>query len=530
MGPEMSVGMMTEHHDAEIALAGSVLLDPAEATRTLQHVTPDDMIHPGAAAVYRAVVDLYEEGSPVDAVILADHLRRGEVLDRIGGISCLALIIDAVPSAANAVYYARICARQKRARDARIQFMLALHALDHSKDLDADQVIAEASAALTRITRPPDDLAQYTATAHSLVHSPPDRPVSLLGPRLITPGGFAMLTGYANVGKSFALQQMALALASGTPWLGTYAATRCDSVIYLSMENPPWNVGERMQALAARIAGELRDAAGDDSTPDPDSPPLMDAALTRIHCVSMPPHGLVSLSSPTAEANLIQMIERIGAKVIMIDPLNRVHDARDENDAREMGRVFASVDRIRTRTGCAIVLAHHERKQPQGSTDDTTGERLYAGRGSSRIADDPDCSIRIATSRGDRRVLQITKSRYGHIPDDIYLRLDENGGGFSPTDPPKNQTDQKNENWIALYDLVAAAPVGGISRAELFVDTKCPYKSQSKVSSALRSMAAGGLIGASGSTTSRKYHARAGNEAAIERFFGEGKTNETAQT
>ena len=53
-------------------------------------------------------MDLYNDGQPVDLVILADVLKKRKQLEDVGGDAYLAELWDAAPTAANAEYYAKI--------------------------------------------------------------------------------------------------------------------------------------------------------------------------------------------------------------------------------------------------------------------------------------------------------------------------------------------------------------------------------------------------------------------------------------
>ena len=58
--------------------------------------------------IYQAIRDLYDLGKGIDAVTLADELIRRDQFEKIGGDETLREIVDSVPHAANAKYYAGI--------------------------------------------------------------------------------------------------------------------------------------------------------------------------------------------------------------------------------------------------------------------------------------------------------------------------------------------------------------------------------------------------------------------------------------
>jgi replicative DNA helicase len=94
--------------DAETSVLGSILLDPLSIAKVLQFLHPEDFYRENNGQVYRAALDLFAAGEPIDNVTLAAQLQTMGMLDRIGGRSQLASMQSAVPTSANIEYYGRI--------------------------------------------------------------------------------------------------------------------------------------------------------------------------------------------------------------------------------------------------------------------------------------------------------------------------------------------------------------------------------------------------------------------------------------
>ncbi len=58
--------------------------------------------------IFAALAQLYERGEPLDKITLAEELRRRNLLERVGGLAYLTSLMDTVPTAASAEYYANI--------------------------------------------------------------------------------------------------------------------------------------------------------------------------------------------------------------------------------------------------------------------------------------------------------------------------------------------------------------------------------------------------------------------------------------
>jgi len=94
--------------DAEMSVLGSILLDPLSVAKVLQFLHPEDFYRENNGQVYRAALDLFAAGEPIDNVTLAAQLQTMGMLDRVGGRTQLASMQSAVPTAANIEYYGRI--------------------------------------------------------------------------------------------------------------------------------------------------------------------------------------------------------------------------------------------------------------------------------------------------------------------------------------------------------------------------------------------------------------------------------------
>jgi replicative DNA helicase len=97
-------------HDlqAEESLLGAMLLSADAISAAAGVVVTADFYKPAHGHIFDAVHTLYAAGQPVDAVTVADELRRAGLLDAIGGPALLAQILSSTPATSNAGRYARI--------------------------------------------------------------------------------------------------------------------------------------------------------------------------------------------------------------------------------------------------------------------------------------------------------------------------------------------------------------------------------------------------------------------------------------
>jgi len=103
--------------DAEQALLGSLMLDKSALDEVIDAIRPDSFYQERHSIIFEAIVQLNTQYMPVDMITLTNELKKGERLDKVGGVSYLAFLSTVVPTAANARYYAGIVEEKAVLRD-----------------------------------------------------------------------------------------------------------------------------------------------------------------------------------------------------------------------------------------------------------------------------------------------------------------------------------------------------------------------------------------------------------------------------
>ena len=95
--------------EAEMGVLGSIMLMHEAIDEVGDVLIADHFYADRHQKMFAAVMGLYENGvRGIDAVTLAEELDRRKQLDEIGGVEYLAKILETVPNAAHAKYYAKI--------------------------------------------------------------------------------------------------------------------------------------------------------------------------------------------------------------------------------------------------------------------------------------------------------------------------------------------------------------------------------------------------------------------------------------
>ncbi|MDA0329977.1 MAG: replicative DNA helicase [Gemmatimonadetes bacterium] len=94
--------------EAETAVLGGMLIDREAVTRAVEHIGDGMFYREGNRRLYRAMIRLFERGDVIDVITVAEELKNTGELESAGGLDYLGQLVDAVPTAANIEYHARI--------------------------------------------------------------------------------------------------------------------------------------------------------------------------------------------------------------------------------------------------------------------------------------------------------------------------------------------------------------------------------------------------------------------------------------
>lgn len=94
--------------EAEQTVIGAMILDNDAIAVVENIVRGEDFYHRQYGIIYDAMIELYEEGHPVDLLTLQDRLKEKDVPPEVSSLDYIGELVAAVPISANAKYYAEI--------------------------------------------------------------------------------------------------------------------------------------------------------------------------------------------------------------------------------------------------------------------------------------------------------------------------------------------------------------------------------------------------------------------------------------
>lgn len=96
------------NQEAEQSVIGAIFLEPQALITAAEVLVPDDFYRTAHQRIFQTMIRLSDQGKAIDVVTVTEELSAKKELEDVGGIAYLSELANAVPTAANIVYYARI--------------------------------------------------------------------------------------------------------------------------------------------------------------------------------------------------------------------------------------------------------------------------------------------------------------------------------------------------------------------------------------------------------------------------------------
>ncbi len=102
--------------EAEQSVVGAMLMDRDAITTASEIICGDDFYQTAYGVIFDSVVELFNEGKPVDLITLQNRLKEKDVPEEISSLEFVRDLLAAVPTSANVKYYAEIVAEKSTLR------------------------------------------------------------------------------------------------------------------------------------------------------------------------------------------------------------------------------------------------------------------------------------------------------------------------------------------------------------------------------------------------------------------------------
>ncbi len=113
--------VMPHSIEAEQSVVGAMLMDKDAITTAGEIISGDDFYQTSYGVIFDSMVELFNEGKPVDLITLQERLKEKDVPAEIASLEFVRDLVTAVPTSANVKYYAQIVADKSLMRKMKVK-------------------------------------------------------------------------------------------------------------------------------------------------------------------------------------------------------------------------------------------------------------------------------------------------------------------------------------------------------------------------------------------------------------------------
>lgn len=259
-GGDFSGKLPPQDLEAERSVLGSILLHNDAIDDVLQHVRADCFYADPHRRMFTAIQELYESGTRgIDPVTLGHELERRNDLAEIGGAPYIVQVIESVPHAAHAEYYAKIVYDRWMQRTLIEACTHTLRDAYHGQD-HVDELVAKAERRVFEIAERQQNIDKFALSdilkdTFERIFSRMDQEGSLSG----------LHTGFSGLDElTSGFQSSELLVLAARPSMGKTAlvcnfalsvAGEGNGALIFSLEQSSLELAERFLAIEGKIDG-----------------------------------------------------------------------------------------------------------------------------------------------------------------------------------------------------------------------------------------------------------------------------------
>ena len=357
-----TVRMPPQSLEAEAALLGSLLIDKEAFWRVVDYLEAKDFYKATHRMVYEAMLELVARHEALDILSVTNRLKEKNQLEEIGGTGYLTSLVNTVPTASNAGYYAKLIHRKRIHRDL-IEASHRIAELGYKEEENLENVLDDAEKTIFAVAQ--SSLAQEFLPVRRSLEEAWQRLEKLHA------GGGALRgvsTGFPDLDNLLAgLQRSDLIVLASRPSLGktslaldiarNVALKENLPVGFFSIEMSQEQVVDRLIASQAGVdLWRLRTGRLSDKGDDNDFVRIRDAMET----LSQTPLYIDDVASPTV-MQIRAMARRLQAEhgelgLVVVDYLQLIRGHENaENRVQEVSEISRSLKALAKELGVPVL-------------------------------------------------------------------------------------------------------------------------------------------------------------------------------
>jgi len=339
----------------------------------LEIINPDDFYKPAHTELFNAMLELYGTGEPIDAITLAEQLRRRDSLEATGGKPYIFTLVQTVPTAGSASHYAKIVQELALLRRL-IEASHSISDLAYSIPDDAEETVDFAEDLIYRVSKRRD--AQDFSALRDLLTENMELVEKLYEQGSTITG---LPTGFTELDNITAgLQPSNLVIIAARPAMGKsalavsiaqhVAVEKHEPVVIFSLEMSKMELVQRLMCAEARVdSNRLRRGALQES-----DWPKLSHALGRLAEAPIFIDDAANLTIMEIRAKCRRLKAKQGLGLVIIDYLQLMTappGRRSDNRVNEVSEISRSLKILARELDLPVIAVSQLSRNVEHRTD-----------------------------------------------------------------------------------------------------------------------------------------------------------------
>lgn len=357
--------------EAEKSVLGAALLSKDALFDVIEVVKPRDFYDENHKEIFEAMLALNRRNEPVDALTVAEELKKRNSLNMVGGRAYVASLSSGTPTVSNAMEYGKIVAEKASLRNL-IKTADDIVVKGYEGRMDANQMLDYAESGIFEISQSRQK-GQYTPLKDVLLTN-----IEIIDKASQMNGGLTgITTGFKELDyKTSGLQKSDLIILAARPGMGKTAFALSlalnaavkgkASVMVFSMEMSKEQLGQRLLAMESKVdmqnlkTGKLTRRDWDD----------INIALDILSTANINIDDTAGINIMEMKSKCRRLKAEEGLDLVIIDYLQLMTpEGKADSRTQEISVISRNLKLLARELDCPVIVLSQLSRAPETRTD-----------------------------------------------------------------------------------------------------------------------------------------------------------------